>query len=237
MRIFVDTDPITRNWQLLLLGLFAGLLGQPAAAGEDFPAPPRAQVEWVSSNMIYNSRPTQVRSFKSRLPVDRVLEYYRNLWQDGFRDRPGYMETDTMQPWRIISRITDEHLLTVQVMSQGNDSKGYLSVTPLDSFLDEGEPMGQGFPMMQGSKVVNDIRTPDAGRDGRTLFLSNDFSVNGNANYYRDHYDLRGWKIDMDKAPSAGDQHVLAFSKGRKKVNIVITRNQDRSFVVANSVE
>lgn len=222
---------------LLIPGLCALLLGQPAAAGEDFPAPPRAQVEWVSSNMVYNNRTMQVRTFKSRLPAERVLEYYRNLWQDGFKGRPGYTETDTMQPWRIISRITDDHLLTVQVMSMGNDSKGYLSASPLGEIFDEGEPLGQDFPMMQGSKVINDIKTPDAGRDGRTLFLSNDFSVNGNANYYRDHYDLRGWKIDMDQAPSTGDQHVLAFSKGRKKINIVITRKQDRSFVVANSVE
>jgi len=217
------------------LALFAVM---PAAAAPEFPAPPRAQVQWVSSNMVYNGRVMQVRTFNSRLPVERVLEYYRNLWQnEGTRERPGYMENDAMQPWRIISHVSDDYLLTVQVRSQGNDSTGYLAASPMEDIFGEQDPPGSGFPMMQGSKVVNDIRTPDRGKDGRTLFISNDFSVNGNANYYRDYYEIRGWRVDMDGAPSAGNQHVLAFSKGRQKVNLVITRQEGRTFVVANSVE
>ena len=113
------TVPKARYRQLLIPGLCAVLLSLPAAAGEDFPAPPRAQVEWVSSNMVYNNRTMQVRTFKSRLPAERVLQYYRNLWQDGFKGRPGYTETDTMPPWHIISRITKDYLLTVQVMPMG----------------------------------------------------------------------------------------------------------------------
>lgn len=232
------TVPMCKPCLTFILACWALLMAAPATADSpDFPAPPRAQVSWVSSNMVYNGRVMQVRTFNSRLPAERVLQYYRNLWQHGTEDRPGFMESDAMQPWRIISRIDKDYMMTVQVMSKGNDSTGYLSASPLDDVFQETPELGGGFPMMQGSTVVNDIHTPDMGRKGRTLFITNEFSVNGNANYYRDHYDLRGWRVDMDKASSPGLQHVLAFSKGREKVNIVISRNQDRSFVVANSVE
>ncbi len=230
--------PSKRACGIMIAGLAVLLFGSRGHAGSpEFPAPPRAQVQWVSSNMVYNGRTMQVRRFNSRLPAGRVLEYYRNLWRDGFKDRPGFIESDAMVPWRMISRITDDYLLTVQVMAEGNDSTGFLAASALDEVFQNVDDLGDGFPMMRGSKVVNDIQTPDMGKDGRTLFLSNEFSVNGNANYYRDHYDLRGWRVDMDKSPSRGDQHVLAFSKGRQKVNIVITRNQDLTFVVANSIE
>jgi len=228
-----------RSKKILLFAGLLALLAQPGAhaASVDFPAPPRARVQWVSSNMVYNGRTMQVRKFESNLPAGRVLEYYRNIWEDGFEGRPGFIESDAMAPWRMISRITDDYLLTVQVLAKNNDSTGFLTASLLDEVFQEVDELGRDFPMMRGSKVANDIRTPDTGKDGRTLFLSNDFTVNGNANYYRDYYDLRGWRIDMDKAPSQGDQHVLAFSKGRQKVNIVITKNNERTFVVANSIE
>ena len=91
---------------LLFTGLLA-LLAQPDvhAASVDFPAPPRARVQWVSSNMVYNGRTMQVRKFESNLPAGRVLEYYRNIWEDGFEGRPGFIESDAMAPWRMISRI------------------------------------------------------------------------------------------------------------------------------------
>lgn len=219
------------------LALYLLVLAPGSQAAPDFPAPPRAQVQWVSSNMVYNGRVMQVRRFDSRLPARRVMEFYRNTWKDGSRDRPGFIESDAMTPWRMISRLTDEHLLTVQVMAEGNDSTGYLTASSLDDMFDDVDKLGDDFPMMGGSKVVNDIKTPDTGKKGRTLFLSNEFTVNGNANYYRDYYDLRGWRVDMDQSPDMGKQHVLAFSKGRQQVNIVITRREDRSFIVANSVE
>ncbi|MEX0951970.1 MAG: hypothetical protein WDZ86_06775 [Gammaproteobacteria bacterium] len=206
-------------------------------AAPDFPAPPRAQVQWVSNNMVYNGRTMQVRSFESRLSAERVLEYYRQLWQRGEADRPGYQETDALEPWQMITRIEDEHLLTVQVITKGNDSSGYLSVSHLDELIADTPEIGQGFPKMHGSKVFNDIMTPDQGKDGRTLLISNEYSITANSSYYRDWYENRGWRLDMEKTVAPGKQEVLGFSKGREKVNLVISHENNTTNIVANSSE
>lgn len=231
--MFPDRKNQTRILLFVLLTPFAVLAGAP-----DFPAPPRAQVQWVSSNMVYNGRVMQVRTFNSRLSAERVLQYYRNLWQDGEKGRPGYRETDALQPWRIISRATEEYLLTVQVQQLGNDSKGYLALSRMEDVLaPKPDNLGDGFPMMRGSKVINDIATPDFGKDGQTLLIQNDYTVSGNANYYRNWYEGRGWQLDMEMTTSPGQQQVMAFSKGRKKVNLVITRQEGRTDIVANSTD
>lgn len=233
--MYPDARPY--NIYLLLLVLAIPLWSSAAVAGApDFPAPPRAQVQWVSSNMVYNGRVMQVRTFNSRLSAERVLQFYRNLWKQGEKNRPGYRETDALQPWQIISRIDEEYLLTVQVQQAGNDSNGYLALSRLEDVLKpKPDDLGDGFPMMRGSDVLNDIVTPDFGKDGRTLLIQNDYTVSGNANYYRNWYEGRGWQLDMDMPSSPGQQHVLAFSKGRKKVNLVITRQEGRTDIVANS--
>ncbi len=227
-----------RNYQPLLFAFLAGLLipVQNIVAAPDFPAPPRAQVQWVSNNMIYNGRVMQIRTFNSRLSAERVLAFYRHIWKRGEKDRPGFRESDALQPWHIISRVEDDHLLTVQVQSAGNDSNGYLAVSRIEDVLaPKPDDLGNGFPMMQGSDVINDIATPDFGKDGRTLLIQNDFTVSGNANYYRNWYEDRGWRLDMDQEAAPQRQHVLAFTKGREKVNVVITRQGGRTDIVANS--
>lgn len=224
-----------RKLKLLASLLLTFGLAQGATATVDFPAPPRSQVEWVSSNMVFNNRTMAVRTFESRLSAERVLEFYRRTWERGIDERPGYQETDAMDPWQIISRIDDDYLLTVQVTSKGTGSTGLLSASPLDQVFQEQGQLGHGFPMMSGSQVLNDIKTPDIGKTGRTLLFSNSFSINGNANYYRDWYKGRGWRLDMDHASKPGQQHVLAFTRGREKVNIVINSGQGGSLIVANS--
>lgn len=221
---------------LLLTTVFSVAMYAPLVqAAPDFPAPPRAQVQWVSSNMIYNGRTMQVRSFESRLSAERVLEYYRKLWERGEADRPGYQETDALQPWQMITRIEKDHFLTVQVLAKGNDSSGYLAVSRLDELIAETPDIGQGFPKMNGSKVFNDIITPDHGKDGRTLLISNEYSITANGSYYRDWYENRGWRLDMEKTVVPGKQQVLGFSKGREKVNLVISRENNTTNIVANS--
>ncbi|MDZ7736790.1 MAG: hypothetical protein U5P41_12370 [Gammaproteobacteria bacterium] len=163
-----------------ILACWALLMAAPATADSpDFPAPPRAQVSWVSSNMVYNGRVMQVRTFNSRLPAERVLQYYRNLWQHGTKDRPGYMESDAMQPWRIISRIDKDYMMTVQVMSKGNDSTGHPAASPLDDVFQETPELGGGFPMMQAARMpsMTSRRPTWAGKGGRCLSPTNSLST------------------------------------------------------------
>ena len=77
------------------------------------------------------------------------------------------------------------------------------------------------------------IVSKDIGKKGRTLQLSNTYSVEHNANFYRDYYENFGWGVDLDKTVSGGDTQSLRFSNGDKNVTIVINKTDKGSIIVA----
>ena len=85
---------------------------------------------------------------------------------------------------------------------------------------------------MSGSRVFNDIKTKDPGKNGRTVALFNDFTVENNANFYRDYYTGHGFGLDMDRSVSGGDSHAQRFSKRRQVVTIVISKTAEGTVVV-----
>jgi len=95
--------------------------------------------------------------------------------------------------------------------------------------------LGNNIPKMSGSRVFNDIKTRDPGKNGRTVALLNDFTVENNANFYRDYYTGHGYGLDLDKSVSGGDSHAQRFSQGRKVVTIVINKTAEGTAVVAQT--
>jgi hypothetical protein len=218
--------------------LLAGLCLMPPAvrAAPKFPAPPDSTVGKLGETMIVNGIPMHIRQFVSRKSVHEVLEYYRQYWPKGTEEKPGYTETDILTPWKIITRVEDGYLMTVQVSEQGESgSHGLLGMSKLPNPDRELPVLGQDFPKMRGSTVFNDIQSKDIGKQGRTLQLSNQFSVESNANFYRDHYTNQGWAVDMDKGFSNGNSHAQRFSNGSKSVTITINKGKNGSVIVAQT--
>lgn len=186
--------------------------------------------------MTVNGVPMEVRTFESRRTVEQVLEFYRHFWPKGTEEKPGYTETDILEPWRMITRVDEGFLMTVQVTEKddGRGSSGLLGMSRLPDPNNLPE-IGKGFPKLKGSYVMNDVITKDIGKHGRTLQLMNQASVENNANFYRDHFVNQGWGIDMDQIISGGDTHTLRFSQGKKSVNIVIHRAEKGVVVVAQT--
>ena len=121
---------------LILLALVAPPFGAVAHA-ESFPSVDGATVEWVSKSMVVNGMTGAFRTFDTDKSVEKVLEFYRNLWSDGYEGKPGYRE-GWLGNWKIISRLDDGKILMVQVMGAGSGSTGYLSESDLAS-RDKGE--------------------------------------------------------------------------------------------------
>ena len=92
--------------------------------------------------------------------------------------------------------------------------------------------LGNKIPKMSGSRVFNDIKTKDPGKNGRTVALFNDFTVENNANFYRDYYTGHGFGLDMDRSVSGGDSHARRFSKRGQVVTIVISKTAEGTVVV-----
>ncbi len=201
-------------------------------AAPKFPPPPGSKIGLIAESMVFNGIEMDVRQFNSKRSVEEVLEFYREFWPKGTEKQPGYTETDALEPWQLITRVEGGYLMTVQVTAAGRrGSTGLLGMSRLPD--PENLPkLGKNIPKMSGSRVFNDIKTKDIGKNGRTVALLNDFTVENNANFYRDYYSGHGFGLDMDKSVSGGDSHAQRFSKRGEVVTIVISKTAEGTVVV-----
>ena len=220
----------------LIIGLL--IYSNGAFAAPKLPPPPDATIGRPGDAIVINGIAMDIRQFVSKKrSVEEVLQFYRDFWPQGTEEKPGYTETDALEPWKIITRVESGYLMTVQVTEDGDrGSRGLLAVSRLPD--PENLPkLGKGFPKLSGSYVSNDIQSRDIGKDGRTLQMMNKYSVERNANFYRNHYENQGWGIEMDLAISGGNTHSLRFRNGKKNVTIVIHKSNKGSIIVAQTEE
>ena len=207
-----------------------------SAAKDEFPVPPGANLVAVADRLNYEGMTMQVRKFDVEMSVEEVLNFYRGKWKNEF------VEND-MPPWRMISSKQQDRFYTVQVQPRAaGKSWGYLGVSDLPQLLEKGRQLGsntrkKSFPMMNGSKIVNDLDHNDIGRKARTLWINNHFSVGSNADYYRNFYLEQGWSKLVDQSGDASRNHVLVFQQGDKTVNMTIDQSDSGTNVVVNDVK
>lgn len=206
-----------------------------AAKKDSFPVPPGANLVAVADQMNYEGMTMRVRKFDIEMTVEEVLNFYRGSWKGA------YVEND-MPPWKMISTKQGDKFYTAQVQpSSSTESWGYLGVSDLPRVLEKGGKLGSQahkfFPMMNGSTVVNDLAHDDLGRQSRTLWINNRFSVPSNAEYYRNFYTGQGWTKLVDQAADSSNSHVLVFQQGDKTVNMTLDKSEDGTNIIVNDVK
>ena len=227
-----------RGLLLILLGtLTTWSAPVPAKGPPDFPPPPEAKVEWVARDMSLNGQPIQARSFYTRQDPEKVARFYRKEWRQGEKGGPGFVETEVMAPWHLITRVEEGYLMTVQFQrADRGGTWGYLAMSPLPDPGAEPQPPGQDIPAIRGSHVISDVASRDSGQSGRTVLLVNSHSLASNINFYRNHFNHGGWQSEDDVVVAEGHTHLLSFKKWRRSVKIVISAGKGQSQVVINSV-
>ncbi|HKJ77534.1 MAG TPA: hypothetical protein VKA64_10065 [Gammaproteobacteria bacterium] len=216
--------------------LLLALAAKPIAAAPELPAPPDSRVTPITAGSALHGMRTTVRRFVSEKSVDGVLRYYRQLWRRPHDEIPGYLE-HRIGPWHMITRVENEHLLSVQVQPMGGKrSRGNLAVSQIADETVRAAGRGR-FPMMHGSTVINDLPSDDAGKRGRTLLLANNFTVSANAQYYTRHYRDRGWEVALDASGDRNNTRVLDFQRTGAEAKVTIHATENGSAVVANIVE
>jgi len=214
----------------LMLASCAALAGKP-----DFPPPPHARVSSVGEDMLIKGRRTSVRMFTTDDEVEDVLIFYREEWADPVAEGgPGFAAEDlAMRPWRLLTRVEDGYVMTVQVQPGKGGSWGYLAISRL---AEGGE--GEAYdtpPSMRGSEIISSVEHSDPGRDATTTVIANEFSVRANVQFYRDRY--ADWRQDMDRALKEGRVHAMRFTRGRRNVTITIKGDDGQAQVVVNDVK
>ncbi|TCS37548.1 hypothetical protein EDC30_104352 [Paucimonas lemoignei] len=201
-----------------------------------FFAEPRARVQWVAQHMVYNGVPMSIKRFDSEQKPEAILAFYRQAWGNG---APATAPQEYMSgPWQTIAVVRGKCFFTVQVQAAGTGSTGLLSATqaPESARL---VPDDKKLPMMSGSTVLNDIDHHDDGKAARTLLLSNGFSAEANADFYRQQLGGQGWKVisSYQMKTKKGPGITLVMKRGLAEASLVFTREGTQTMVLANLVD
>ncbi|GGI18499.1 hypothetical protein [Oxalicibacterium faecigallinarum] len=202
-----------------------------------FVEPEKTKTEWVAPYMIFNGVPMSVKRFDSEQSPAAILAFYRRAWaQPAGQQQP--VEND-VPPWQTIGVVQGKCFFSVQVQTANlSGSTGLLSATQA---TDKPRiiPPEKALPMMTGSQVVNDIEHRDPGKTARTLLLSNTFSPETNADFYRRTLTDQGWKIlnSYQMKTAKGPGITIVLKKQLAETNIVITREGSNTMILANLVD
>lgn len=230
-----------RNRPYRVAGLaLCALLPAAAIAAESLDCPefpePKAKVQWVAPYMVYNGVPMSVKRFDSEQKPTDILAFYRKLWASSANGAAP--QEYTVDPWQTIAVLRGKCFFTVQVQPAGNGSTGLLSATsaPTQPRVTAADKV---LPMMSGSSVINDIEHRDGGKNARTLLLSNGFSAETNASFYRQNLSDQGWKAvsSYQMTTSKGPGITLIMRRGLAEASLVFTREGGKTMVLANLVD
>lgn len=198
---------------------------------------PEARLEWVAPYMMYNGVPMSVKRFDSEQKPADILAFYRRAWSAG---PAGAAAVEyTVGPWHTIAAARGNCFFTVQVQASGSKgSTGLLSATQAPDRVRVIDS-SKALPMMQGSTVINDIEHHDDGKAARTLLLSNSFSAESNADFYRRSLGDQGWKIvtSYQMTTKKGPGITIVMKRGLEEASLVITRSGNSTTVLANLVD
>lgn len=212
-----------------------------AAEGEKLDCPafplPDAKLTWVAPNIAYNGLPMQIREFESKESPKAILDFYRREWR-GTAQKPGNVEYP-VGDWQVIGALRERCFYTVQVKASGKEgSAGLLGMSRLPDPNSVREA-GKNFPMMTGSNVINDIDHFDPGKRGRTLFLTNEFSPDANAGFYRRVMPTDGWTILSDNGMPVGNRYVwvMTLKRGTAEAAMSFARTGEFTSVLVNVMD
>ncbi|MGE0486031.1 MAG: hypothetical protein AB7Q81_17925 [Gammaproteobacteria bacterium] len=208
------------------------------AATPEFPPPDHAAVTVVSNAMTIQGRTMAVRSFVSDDTVEDIVAFYQELWKEPpVQGAPGVAyEPDALAPWHLLTRVEDGYVMTVQVQpSNSQGSFGYLALGKLPDPGDGPVPAPPDPPALAGSALQSTVVNDDPGKEAQTSMLINEFSVDSNVHFYRNHY--QGWRKDIDQTMGNKSLHALSFRRGREQVIITIQGGRDGSQIVLNSIK
>jgi len=193
------------------------------------PAPPQSTHSNMADEIIINNVEMRITNFESRLSTRQVVAFYRNKWRDKFAESQS-------GPWQQISHGNKNYFITVQVKDAGfSGSMGRINISKVPDGLPKKKTT---VPMMQGSRIANQVITKDKLTTSTMVLLINLNTVDDNVEFYEKNYSQKGWKIIFQKDHQDKNSGVsLVFSKGTDETSVTIKKVKNHSTVILNEVK
>lgn len=206
----------------------------------DFPVPSDSEKVVVAGSMVFNGIPMRMWELNALIAPQQLKDFYVSTWHNtpkGLKkSAPGHqlVETDNMI---IVSRVESDHLFTVQIEKKLKSSKAYLAISKVRKDDEDKYVIGEGFPVLTGTRIVNDIKATDIGKVSRTIVAISDSPLSAVVRFYRNSLIRSGW-IDVTKSISIDSRGgALMFTKGSKEMNIALVPKNGAVNIVAVQVK
>jgi|GEM_PF-4473413 len=196
-----------------------------------FPVPDSFELNVIADEVNFNGFDLQPVAFRTPDSLAEIEKYYLKEWtREGIKyaDIPG---------WRIISHLEDGMLYTVQIEVRKDGLKregsaGYLGISNLPSLKDDIGELGEGFPKLSNTFVLNDIKQNDLGKKARTLWMVNDQSVQRNISHIESWFNRNGWLTQKNQKLSS-EAAGLIMNKNNEKLDLSIQKIGDKTHILA----
>lgn len=185
---------------------------------------------WVGQEVNHNGYPVTILHFTSNKSVEQTLEFYRSTWQNPVEEgSPGFLE-NSIDQWRVISRLKGSESWVVQVKSGAHGgAQGFISQMNLSA--SEKIPAGvPKFPRMAGSILISHTSTDGKVAGGVTLVIKNQYSVTQNAEFYKQKMKESG--MELAHGDTASDNVTLFFAGGDENVDVAVGNAEDGGSVI-----
>ena len=202
----------------------------------EFPIPVKERAVIVGNQLSVNGLPMKIMEMTSQSNVNDIVEFYKKAWKEPVKKGvPGYI-INQLAPYIIVSRAEKDFLFTIQIKRY--PKKGSYSLLAISKVQDKKEfiRLGKGFPKMNTTDVVSDIKSQDLYQNGRTLIMNNSFSIQSNINFYRDYYLKRGWNDVTQGQLSGINTAVMIMNKNNDELNLTFNRADSKTHIVAVAV-
>lgn len=216
---------------LLLLGLAFFAAAPTARAGVDplsVPLPEIGHVAgvktaWIARHMVQNGVPMSIRSFKARMPVDQVLERYRDWLLDHGAEHV------VITPSTGVSTLA-AGIGPYFVSIQGANKPGYQSLGYIVVSLNPGlvQPSRQTtVPIPEAARVVSVRRYRDGDRLGESVTLVSRKPPQDMSAALVNVFSGAGWqRIDPPKRAGAERMVTLMFQRGNAYARASVQQNR-----------
>ena len=214
---------------LALASIATGTARADSAALDTVPVPDGAARVDLVLDIVRDGRSTSIARLETSASVTDTLAFYRDAWAPSDED-PGHIE-DRAGDWSIVSRLTEEALLVVQLRE---DERGVEALVSAAALAPAGDAGREPPVLPDGARLLSTTSTHEGGRRASTAIVAASARSGEVALFYRDRMVRDGWTLARDAV--ADGASVLLFDRRGAHLEVVVSEIPGGSVAVVNEV-
>lgn len=218
----------TRHIGPLFLLFCVCTLSPPVRAGEfpDLKLPDSMHVKVVANSMRMNGLKTRVYAFRTDKSADEVAAWFADQWDKMARSQFGR--------WDILAHREDGYLITVQMQKRDLQGiGGYIALSDVFAAVEgDREPPVVSLPMLPDTRVVQNLRADDLGRESHTLVLVSEKSASANLDFYRNYFRNEGFDpISRGALAKGAGAGAMILNNGSAQLNLAAAEHNGQTVI------